>query len=99
MVGTKALLSFIGILLGLLAGLQWGLPRGWLAAVGTTAAGAVGGGIGGCLFAWLLESSSDLIRRVSDRVSSKYQVLGKFFRWSSLVLMMALLLASGYLLL
>ncbi len=99
MVGIKALLSFVGILLGLIVGLQWGVPRGWLVAVGTTAGGAVGGGIGGCLFAWLLESSSDFIRRTTDRVSSKHQVLGSIFCWSSLVLMSALLLAVGYLLL
>lgn len=99
MIGIKTVFSFFGLALGLVVGLQWGVPRGWLMAIGTTASGAVGGGIGGCLFGWFLESSSELIRRLSDRLSSKHRVLGDIFLWSSLMLMIAVIISLGYFLL
>lgn len=99
MVGIKALFSFLGILLGLAVGLRWGMPRGWLVAIGTSAGGAIGGGIGGCVFGWLLESSSTLLFRLSDRMSSRNRVLGDLFRWSSFLLMIAIVCVGGYLLL
>jgi hypothetical protein len=95
----RSLFGFLGMLLGLVPGLRWGMPRGWLVALGTTAGGAVGGGIGGCLSGWLLEPSVEFTRRLSDKPSAKYGMLGEVFRWSSLVLLIAVILWLGYLLL
>jgi hypothetical protein len=99
MIGIRTFFAFLGILLGLISGLQWGVPRGWLVAVGTTAGGAVGGGIGGCVFGWLLESGSGLMSRLSERIVSRHRLLGDVFRWSSLMLMIAIIICGGYLLL
>ena len=96
MVGIKTFFAFLGILLGLISGWQWGVPRGWLVAVSLAAGGAVGGGIGGCIFGWLLESGMGFMSRLSESIASRHRLLGDVFRWSSLLLMIAIIIGGGF---
>ena len=92
MVGITALFAFIGILLGLIAGVWWGFAQSWLVGIGASAGGAVSGGFVGWLVGFLSQEIPERIRRFTE----SHRVAGRVLLWTFWLLYLALIVVFAY---
>ena len=92
MVGIIALFAFIGMLLGLIAGVWWGFAQSWLMGITASVGAALTGGVLGWTAGFLSEEIPVRIRKFSE----SHRLVGRVLFGAFWSLYLALIAAFAY---